>query len=190
MKTIKGPALFLAQFAGDQAPFDSWDGITRWAADCGYDGVQVPSWDGRLFDLAKAAESKDYCDEFKGVAAENGVQVTELSTHLAGPACGGAPGLRRPPSTASPIRSVRGNPGGAAGLGGGAGHAGDPSQPQSRADRAGHLLRRAGLALYLSLAAAPGRPDRHPFFFFVRRACPPLAADPRPCGGARRRPVL
>lgn len=84
MKTIKGPALFLAQFAGDEAPFNSWDSITKWAADCGYVGVQVPSWDGRLIDLAKAAESKDYCDEFKGVAAANGVEVTELSTHLQG----------------------------------------------------------------------------------------------------------
>ncbi|GGF73045.1 AP endonuclease [Paracoccus acridae] len=84
MKTIKGPALFLAQFAGDQAPFDTWDGITKWAADCGYVGVQVPSWDGRLFDLARAAESRDYCDEIAGVAAENGVQITELSTHLQG----------------------------------------------------------------------------------------------------------
>jgi sugar phosphate isomerase/epimerase len=84
MKTIKGPALFLAQFAGDEAPFNSWDGITRWAADCGYKGVQVPSWDKRLFDLAKAAESKDYCDTFKGRALENGVEVTELSTHLQG----------------------------------------------------------------------------------------------------------
>ncbi|MDQ1901557.1 sugar phosphate isomerase/epimerase [Paracoccus sp. WLY502] len=84
MKTIKGPALFLAQFAGDQAPFDTWDGITKWAADCGYVGVQVPSWDGRLFDLGRAAESKDYCDEIAGVAAANGVQITELSTHLQG----------------------------------------------------------------------------------------------------------
>ncbi|MEO1550514.1 MAG: sugar phosphate isomerase/epimerase [Pseudomonadota bacterium] len=84
MQTIKGPALFLAQFAGDAAPFNSWDAITKWAADCGYVGVQVPSWDGRLIDLAKAAESKDYCDEFKGVAAQNGVEVTELSTHLQG----------------------------------------------------------------------------------------------------------
>ncbi|WP_103173592.1 sugar phosphate isomerase/epimerase [Paracoccus sp. SY] len=84
MKTIKGPALFLAQFAGDQAPFDTWDGITRWAADCGYAGVQVPSWDGRLFDLARAAESRDYCDEIAGIAAENGVRITELSTHLQG----------------------------------------------------------------------------------------------------------
>ncbi|MEM7615296.1 MAG: sugar phosphate isomerase/epimerase [Pseudomonadota bacterium] len=84
MKTIKGPALFLAQFAGDAAPFDSWDAITKWAVDCGYVGVQVPSWDGRLFDLAQAAASKDYCDTFKGQAAENGIAVTELSTHLQG----------------------------------------------------------------------------------------------------------
>ena len=84
MKTIKGPGLFLAQFAGDEAPFHSWDAITRWAADCGYKGVQVPSWDGRLMDLEKAASSKDYCDEFLGKARENGVEVTELSTHLQG----------------------------------------------------------------------------------------------------------
>ncbi len=84
MQTIKGPALFLAQFAGDAAPFNSWPAITRWAADCGYIGVQVPSWDGRLFDLDKAAASKTYCDEFKGVAAEAGIAVTELSTHLQG----------------------------------------------------------------------------------------------------------
>ncbi len=84
MKTIKGPALFLAQFAGDDAPFNSWDSITKWAADCGYKGVQVPSWDGRLIDLAKAAASKDYCDELAGLARDNGVEITELSTHLQG----------------------------------------------------------------------------------------------------------
>ncbi len=84
MKTMKGPALFLAQFAGDEAPFNSWDSITKWAADCGYIGVQVPSWDGRLIDLDKASSSKDYCDEFLGKARENGVEVTELSTHLQG----------------------------------------------------------------------------------------------------------
>ena len=73
MKTIKGPGIFLAQFAGDEAPFNGWDSITRWAADCGYDAVQIPSWDGRLFDLEKAAASKDYCDELAGVARDNGV---------------------------------------------------------------------------------------------------------------------
>ena len=84
MKSIKGPALFLAQFANDEAPFNSWENITKWAADSGYKGVQVPSWDARLFDLNKAAESRDYCDEFKGQAAQNGIEVTELSTHLQG----------------------------------------------------------------------------------------------------------
>ncbi|MCY4006402.1 MAG: sugar phosphate isomerase/epimerase [Rhodobacteraceae bacterium] len=84
MRTIKGPALFLAQFVDDKVPLNSWDNITRWAADCGYKGVQVPSWDKRLLDLDLAAESKDYCDQFKGIATENGVEVTELSTHLQG----------------------------------------------------------------------------------------------------------
>ncbi|MEM9010009.1 MAG: sugar phosphate isomerase/epimerase [Pseudomonadota bacterium] len=84
MKTIKGPALFLAQFAGDEAPFNSWGAITKWAAECGYVGVQIPSWDGLLFDLALAAESQDYCDEIAGIAQANGVAVTELSTHLQG----------------------------------------------------------------------------------------------------------
>jgi sugar phosphate isomerase/epimerase len=84
MKNIKGPALFLAQFAGDEAPFNSWDAITRWAADCGYKGVQIPSWDSRLFDLDKAASSTDYCQELVGIAKANGIEITELSTHLQG----------------------------------------------------------------------------------------------------------
>ena len=82
--TMKGPGVFLAQFAGDAAPFNSWNAITRWAGSLGYRGVQLPSWDGRFFDLAKAAGSKTYCDEIAGVAAANGVAITELSTHLQG----------------------------------------------------------------------------------------------------------
>jgi sugar phosphate isomerase/epimerase len=109
MKTIKGPALFLAQFAGDEAPFNSWDTITQWAADCGYVGVQVPSWDARLFDLAKAASSQDYCDEIKGVAATNGVAVTELATHLQGQLVAVHPAYDVPfDGFAAP--AVRGNP--------------------------------------------------------------------------------
>lgn len=82
--TMKGPAIFLAQFAGDAAPFNSLPAITKWAASLGYKGVQIPSWDGRLFDLEKAATSKTYCDEVKGICAEAGVEITELSTHLQG----------------------------------------------------------------------------------------------------------
>jgi sugar phosphate isomerase/epimerase len=84
MQTIKGPAIFLAQFMGDEAPFNSLDGITTWAASLGYKGVQIPSWDGRCIDLQKAAESKTYCDELKGMLAAKGLQITELSSHLQG----------------------------------------------------------------------------------------------------------
>jgi sugar phosphate isomerase/epimerase len=84
MTTLKGPALFLAQFAGDTAPFNSLDAITKWAGSLGYKGVQIPSWDARLIDLDKAATSKTYCDEIAGICAANGVQITELSTHLQG----------------------------------------------------------------------------------------------------------
>ncbi|MGN6551577.1 MAG: sugar phosphate isomerase/epimerase family protein [Pararhizobium sp.] len=84
MKTIKGPAIFLAQFAGDHAPFNSFDSICGWAASLGYKGVQIPTWDGRLFDLKKASDSKDYCDEVLGIAQSHGLAVTELSTHLQG----------------------------------------------------------------------------------------------------------
>jgi sugar phosphate isomerase/epimerase len=84
MKTIKGPGIFLAQFAGDQEPFNSLDSICGWAADLGYKGVQIPSWDRRFFDLEKAATSKIYCDELLGTVASHGLQLTELSTHLQG----------------------------------------------------------------------------------------------------------
>jgi sugar phosphate isomerase/epimerase len=84
MKTIKGPAIFLAQFAGDAAPFNSFDAICRWAAELGYKGVQIPTWDARLFDLKKASDSKTYCDEVAGIASSHGLAITELSTHLQG----------------------------------------------------------------------------------------------------------
>ena len=84
MKTVKGQAIFLAQFAGDAAPFNSLSAIASWAAGHGYQGVQIPSWDGRLFDLKRAAESKTYADEVAGICAEAGVRITELSTHLQG----------------------------------------------------------------------------------------------------------
>ncbi len=84
MKTMKGPALFLAQFADDTPPFNSWKAITKWAAECGYAGVQVPSWDARLMDLETAAGSQDYCDTLIGQARENGIEISELSCHLQG----------------------------------------------------------------------------------------------------------
>jgi sugar phosphate isomerase/epimerase len=84
MKTILGPAIFLAQFASDEAPFNSLDSIARWAAGLGYRGVQIPTWDARLIDLERLAASQTYADEVRGTLAEHGIAVTELSTHLQG----------------------------------------------------------------------------------------------------------
>ncbi|WP_140936973.1 sugar phosphate isomerase/epimerase family protein [Sphingobacterium lumbrici] len=84
MKTIKGPGIFLAQFIGDKAPFNSLDSICKWAADLGFKGIQIPTLDKRFIDLQLAAESKTYADELKGKIASYGLDITELSTHLQG----------------------------------------------------------------------------------------------------------
>ena len=81
---MKGPAIFLAQFAGDAAPFNSLPAMAKWAADLGYVGIQIPTWEERLIDLERAATSQDYCDEIAGTCREAGVEITELSTHLQG----------------------------------------------------------------------------------------------------------
>ena len=84
MQTIKGPAIFLAQFLGDQPPFNTLPAICKWAAGLGYAGVQLPAWDSRVIDLQKAAESRTYADEIKGIVQDAGLQITELSSHLLG----------------------------------------------------------------------------------------------------------
>ncbi|HKJ49821.1 MAG TPA: TIM barrel protein, partial [Christiangramia sp.] len=84
MKTIKGPAVFLAQFMDDKEPFNSLDGLCKWASDLGYKGIQIPTWETRLIDIEKAAESKTYCDELKGKIESYGLEITELSSHLQG----------------------------------------------------------------------------------------------------------
>ncbi|MEO6850426.1 MAG: sugar phosphate isomerase/epimerase [Mucilaginibacter sp.] len=84
MTTIKGPAIFIAQFIGDQEPFNSLPSICKWAKGLGYKGVQLPTNDARFIDLKKAAESKTYADEIKGTVNEQGLEITELSTHLQG----------------------------------------------------------------------------------------------------------
>jgi len=81
---IKGPALFLAQFMGDEPPFDDFDSICAWAAGLGYRGVQLPSWDPRIIDLAQAAQSKSYCEDRQAIAAKHGLTITEIATHLQG----------------------------------------------------------------------------------------------------------
>ncbi len=84
MKTIQGPGIFLAQFASDSTPFNSFDAICGWAKSLGYAAVQIPSWDARMIDFKRAAESITYCEEIGGVAAKHGLAISELSTHVQG----------------------------------------------------------------------------------------------------------
>ena len=84
MTTVKGPAIFLAQFMGDQPPFNDLKSICKWVKSLGFVGVQIPTWDARCIDLKKAAESKTYADELNGIVKECGLEITELSTHLQG----------------------------------------------------------------------------------------------------------
>ena len=109
MKKIKGPAIFLAQFASGQPPFDSLPAITEWASSLGFKGVQIPTWESSLIDLEKAAESDAYCDELKGICAESGVEITELSTHLQGQLVAVHPAYDEMFDVFAP-ESVRGNP--------------------------------------------------------------------------------
>lgn len=84
METIKGPGLFLAQFLRDTEPYNTIDGISGWAASLGFKGIQIPTWDRRVFDLDAASASKDFCDEYKGKRQESGLQVIELASYLQG----------------------------------------------------------------------------------------------------------
>jgi sugar phosphate isomerase/epimerase len=84
MTSLKGPAIFLAQFMGDEPPFNDLKSICKWVKGLGFVGVQIPTWDPRCIDLQKAAESKTYADDLKGKINEYGLEITELSTHLQG----------------------------------------------------------------------------------------------------------
>ncbi len=109
MKTIQGPGIFLAQFIRDEAPFNTLDGLCRWAKHLGYAAVQIPSWDVRVIDLTRAGESKSYCDEIAGTVTRHGLVISELSTHLQGQLVASHPAYDTMFDGFSPER-VHGNP--------------------------------------------------------------------------------
>lgn len=84
METIKGPGIFLAQFLRDHEPYNNISAISAWVASLGFKGIQIPTWDSRVFDLDKAAGSKDFCDAYKGQRQEAGLEVIELAAYLQG----------------------------------------------------------------------------------------------------------
>ena len=179
---VKGPAIFLAQFAGDAAPFNTFPSICQWAASLGYKGVQIPSWDSRLFDLAKAASSKTYCDELAGIASSHGLAITELSTHLQGQLVAVNPAYDDAFDAFAP-KEVHGQPAERQKW------AVEQMMMAARASRnfghhgPCHFLGRACLAVRLSLAAARAWPHRDG----LRGTGAALEADPRCVRRGRRR---
>ena len=184
--TMKGPAIFLAQFAGNDAPFNSLPAIAEWAASLGYKGIQIPSWDARLFDLeARGGEPRTTARRCRASAAMHGVAITELSTHLQGQLVAVHPAYDSAfDGFAAP--EVRGNPKARTEWAVDQLMLAAQGVAQSRARRPRDVLRRAGLALRLSVAAAARRPDRDG----LRRAGAALAADPRRLRRGRRGRLL
>ncbi len=109
MKTIKGPAIFLAQYMGDEPPFDNIETAAKWASGLGFKGLQIPTWDRAAIDLELATTSQSYCDDYRAMLASHGVEATELSTHLQGQLVAVHPAYDQMFDGFAP-EAVRGNP--------------------------------------------------------------------------------
>lgn len=109
MKTIKGPGIFLSQFIGAEAPFNTLEGLAEWAAALGYKALQIPCNHPHIFDLPKAATSQAYCDDITAMLARHGLVISELSTHLEGQLLAVHPAYDLAFDNFAP-EAVRGNP--------------------------------------------------------------------------------
>ena len=83
-RQIKGPGIFLAQFIGENPPFNNLQNIAEWSSFLGFKGIQIPIWDSRVINLDQASQSKAYCENLKGMLAEKNLEVIELAAYLQG----------------------------------------------------------------------------------------------------------
>lgn len=109
MRAIQGPGVFLAQFIAPEPPYDRLETLVPWAASKGYKALQVPTFNPAIFDVAKGAESQTYCDDVKGLLADHGLVISELSTHRQGHLMAVHPAYDLTVDTFAP-ESVRNNP--------------------------------------------------------------------------------
>ena len=159
MKTIKGPAIFLAQFAGDVAPYNSLTASGALGRRARLQGRADPDL-GRAADRPAPRRRKPRLLRRAARHPAPRRRGDHRTVHAsAGPAGRGASRLRRDDRRLRGARGAR-QPEGAAGMGGRAAEAGGEGVAQSRPHRACDLLRRAGLAVPLSVAAASGRAGR------------------------------
>ena len=82
--TMKGPGVFLSQFIGDGAPFNTLAGLAGWASGIGFRGVMVPTHDARILDVDAVADSPALADELRGLLAHHGLVLSELAAHRFG----------------------------------------------------------------------------------------------------------
>ena len=162
MQTIQGPAIFLAQFAGDEPPFNTLAEIAKLGRGPGYQGVQIPSWDARLFDLAAPHIAATIATRYSGILAANGLQLTELSTHLQGQLVAVHPAYDQAFDGFAPP-AVRGNPRARGRHGPSSSYVGRESSATSGSQVARHVFGRTGLAVFVSVAATPRRSGRDRF---------------------------
>ena len=163
-----------------------FDAICEWAASLGYKGVQIPDLGRAAVRSRQGRRVEDLLRRDRRASRRaTGSRSPNLSTHLQGQLVAVNPAYDEAFDAFAPPE-VHGKPGRAAAwaveqmL-----HAGQ-GVAQSRPDGACHLLRRAGVAVRLSLAAARAGADRDG----VRRTRPALAADPRRLRRGRLRRLL
>jgi hypothetical protein len=151
MKTIKGPGIFLAQFAGDAAPFNTLEGMAAGRRDWALPGFRFRAGTGGCSILKLAAESQAIATRCLAWP-QAGLAVTELSTHLQGqlvasirPSTCCSRALRR---QSWPATRRRARPGLCSSC------CGRQRPAATGIERARDFFRRAGVAVLLSLAAA------------------------------------
>ena len=137
---------------------------TKWAADCGYKGVQVPSWDARLIDPFPAPpKAATIATSSEASPRPNGIEVTGAFDPPAGPSSSPSTRPMTRPSRALGRPVGARQPQGAAAMGGGADGSWRLPRRRTWGSRRWRVFSGAlGLALRLPLAAAAaglvGRP--------------------------------
>ena len=117
-KNIKGPAIFLAQFAGDTAPFNSLARDLQMGGGARLQGRADPELGRPHLRSQKGGRVEGLLR--RGAAASrrsNGIEITELSTHLQGQLVAVHPAYDEAFDAFAPA-AVHGKPEGAAEMGG------------------------------------------------------------------------
>src|SRR5438309_11664883 len=81
MRSIKGPAIFLAQFAGGAPPFNNLKAIAGWAAGLGFKACRSPSGIPRRLASAQGPETRPTVTRVKGPWPKAASRSTKPQTH-------------------------------------------------------------------------------------------------------------